>query len=743
MKARYALGVIAVALALTVPAPAAQADWGWIHVVKDAQPNDPQDFTFTTGGGASPAMFQLDDDGDSGNALANDRWLVVAPGSGYTVNESPPATWTLTSATCSDGSPTFNIDVSAGEVVTCTFVNRSSGSITVVKDSQPDDPQAFTFNAGGGLSPASFQLDDDGSDFSNLPHSRTFNGIAAHSGYSVSESVPPGWEQVSATCSDGSPPSNIDVSPLEDVTCTFTNRKAATIVVIKDALPDDPQDFDFTAGGGLTPSAFQLDDDGDESNGTSSIRTFDNVTPGTGYSISESPLAGWAEGAGTCSDGSPPGNIDAGAGETVTCTFVNRRQGTVTALLDTQPDDPADFSFTAGGGLSPAGFQLDDDGDSSNGLSNARTFTDVDPGSGYSLAAAEPPGWIITAATCSDGSDPSNIDVAPAENVTCTFVATPQGRIVVRKDAQPNDAQDFGFTTGGGIVPASFALDDDGNEGNGLPSSRSFIVSPGAGYSIAEQAAPSPWTQASASCSDGSAPSNIDVAAGETVTCTFVNSAALARYARPRGATPLYAPLVPAYQACSAANRVHAAPLSFGSCNPPVQSSTTVWIGSPDANGAVASMMAWVKLRVVGTGSTADVQLSTSLNDLRCKPTATTCGSANAADGPDYTGELRLRATLRATDRLNPDPSSAGDAGTTSDIVFGPTVPCVSSPETTVGGNCALTTTVNTLIPGAVVGGTRSVWQFDQIAVDDGGPDGDGDTTGDNETFAVQGIFAP
>ena len=54
-----------------------------------------------------------------------------------------------------------------------------------------------------------------------------------------------------------------DLAAGEVVTCTFTNRKRGQIVAVKNAVPDDPQDFAFTAGGGLSPSAFSLDDDAD------------------------------------------------------------------------------------------------------------------------------------------------------------------------------------------------------------------------------------------------------------------------------------------------------------------------------------------------------------------------------------------------------------------------------------------------------------------------------------------------
>ena len=68
-----------------------------------------------------------------------------------------------------------------------------------------------------------------------------------------------------------------------------------------------------------------------------------------------------------------------------------------------------------------------------------------------------------------------------------------------------------------------------------------------------------------------------------------VASMASATHPRPKGATPLRVSLVPAFNACTAPNRTHGPPLAFPSCNPPVQSSSAVTIGSPDFNGAAAN----------------------------------------------------------------------------------------------------------------------------------------------------------
>ena len=486
---------ITVSVGETVTCTFTNRERGRIVVVKDALPDDPQDFAFTAGGGLSPTSFDLDDDADG--TLSNTRTFAdVPPGSGYSLSETVPSGWDQTAATCDDGSPVSNVAVAPGETVTCTFQNNKRGQISITKDAIPDDPQDFAFAAGGGLSPASFSLDDDLNP--TLSNTQVFENVPAGSGYSVSETVPGGWDQTSAVCDDGSPASNISLSAGEHVSCTFTNARRGRIVVVKDAQPNDAQDFSFTAGGGLSPTSFSLDDDSD---GTlSNTRTFVNVIPGSGYSLSETVPSGWDQSSATCDDGSPVSDIDVAAGEIVTCTFTNQKRGRIVVVKDATPNDAQNFSFTAGGGLSPTSFSLDDDSDGT--LSNTRTFADLVPGSGYSVSETVPSGWDQTAATCDDGSPVSDIDVAVGETVTCTFANRKRGSLVVVEDAVPNDAQDFSFTTGGGLSPAAFDLDDD-SDGT-LSNTRTFVdLVPGSGYSVS-QATPTGWDLDSATCDDGS-----------------------------------------------------------------------------------------------------------------------------------------------------------------------------------------------------------------------------------------------
>ncbi len=490
---------------------------GSLVIVEDSQPDDAQDFTYSSSGGLSPSVFSLDD--DTNGTLSNTRTFAnITPGSYSVTQGANPSGWNLSSATCDDGDSPSSITVAAGQTLTCTFTNKRQGSIVVVQDTQPDDPQDFSFTAGGGLSPSSFQLDDHSNP--TLPNTQTFSNVPAQAGYSITQAGVSGWILASSTCSNGNSAAAITVAPAQTVTCTFVDQRPATLTIVKNANPDDAQNFDFTAGAPLSPSSFQLDDDANPA--LSNTRQFANVVPGT-YNVAETPIpAGWDLASATCSDGSPVNAIVLSGNESTTCTFTNNLRGNLTVVKDAQPNAAQDFPFLAGGGLSPASFTLDDDGDPV--LSNTQTYSNIPTGSGatYSLTESVPAGWAQTAATCSDGDSPTAINITPGTTVTCTFTNLLRGQINIVKDATPDDPQDFSFTAGGGLSPSSFSLDDDPGNAT-LPNTTSFTnLVPQAGYSVAETV-PSDWDQTSATCNDGSPVSNINVGSGETVTCTFAN----------------------------------------------------------------------------------------------------------------------------------------------------------------------------------------------------------------------------
>jgi predicted acyl esterase len=209
---------------------------------------------------------------------------------------------------------------------------------------------------------------------------------------------------------------------------------------------------------------------------------------------------------------------------------------------------------------------------------------------------------------------------------------------------------------------------------------------------------------------------------GYTLASDFQNM-----YPRPKGASPFRASLVPAFTQCTAPDNTHGAPLAFGSCTPqPVSPNLTV--GTPDANGEQANSVGYILYKAVP----GDISVDTAITDVR-----------NTSDLSDYEGALRVGATVRLTDRWNSvTPGGDGDPATVGDFLGSVDMPCSTTVSTAIGSSCAVSTTLNALVPGFVAAGKRAVWELDQVQVTDGGPDGDPNTA-DNSLFAVQGVFAP
>ncbi|MCB0151656.1 MAG: hypothetical protein KDE01_28880, partial [Caldilineaceae bacterium] len=123
-------------------------------------------------------------------------------------------------------------------------------------------------------------------------------------------------------------------------------------------------------------------------------------------------------------------------------------------------------------------------------------------------------GWRLTGAGCTDGSNPAAITLSPGEAVSCTFANTRGGSLAVVVNTTDGNGS-FGFTS---TALGDFAVTTSGGTGQ-----RSFAnLAPGV-YDLNEVVT-SGWDQGAASCSNGSNPASVRVAAGESVTCTFENT---------------------------------------------------------------------------------------------------------------------------------------------------------------------------------------------------------------------------
>ena len=228
------------------------------------------------------------------------------------------------------------------------------------------------------------------------------------------------------------------------------------------------------------------------------------------------------------------------------------------------------------------------------------------------------------------------------------------------------------------------------------------------------------------------------------MTCLLTAASAQATHPRPKGATPIRMSLVPAYAACVAPNRTHAPPLAFPSCNPPAQTSAQATVGTPDAFGAPANSVSYLRLTAFrgppAAVEDADVLINVGLNDVRCVPAAARCGTANTSGPADYSGEMRFSFTFRLTDHFIA-PGGGTDAATVQDFATEHSWACVQSGSTSTGSTCNLSTSLNALTLNSVQDTKRMVLELDAVRIYDG--DGDGDTTADNTVFARPGVFIP
>jgi hypothetical protein len=242
------------------------------------------------------------------------------------------------------------------------------------------------------------------------------------------------------------------------------------------------------------------------------------------------------------------------------------------------------------------------------------------------------------------------------------------------------------------------------------------------------------------------------IGAGLAGLAVYGDGAAQAGFPRPKGATPVRSSLTVAYKQCTSPNRTHggSSAVNKPSCNPPAQSSNYLTVGTGDAwagttPGAVGSVRYDVK-----TTAPEDVRINTSITDVRCKGANAVpgfCSTANTdnANVPDYSGQVQATVSLRITDRYNSsDPATQplNDPGTTSDVSFPVSVPCGTTSTTTIGSTCSLATYANAIAPNALNDNFRTIWQFGQVQVNDGGSDGVASTVG-NTLFMDEGIWVP
>lgn len=472
---------------------------------------------------------------------------------------------------CTNGasSDTVSVDVTLqpGDDVTCTFVNKRKASVTIYKDAEtikPADDTTFVFT-GDFPSPFPGPLGDgDFAQFFEL----------TQKSYTVTETIPDDWalDQIECVTFVGDNPYpnysvdlangelTLDIKWGDNVKCTFYNVQYR-LEIQKQSDPEYDANVYFDS---LTlPDANDANPGKFTTNGNGGIHAY-FIKPGV-YDITELVPDGYVLAEVTCNDPEQATptitddtvTIDLTAGN-VTCVFHNEGRGSIQVIKDVVGDndeDPQDFTYFINKLFDDQGdpdnqdiadFSLDDDsGD--NTLSNTSEVYEVEVGT-YIVGETELDGWTVLM-DCRDqdnnvpasfaqvGDQPYvQFKVELGKNIVCTFTnryaAPTTGTLIIKKELTPDGATEFPFRVskdGSAITDGEFSLGDGGE--------KKFEDIPAGTYNIdetgfSEGAFGSGFIFGGATCDDDAATTlpagnvydlDVTVAAGDTITCTFVN----------------------------------------------------------------------------------------------------------------------------------------------------------------------------------------------------------------------------
>ena len=502
----------------------------------------------------------------------------------YSLSESGGPTGYVAGSWSCEGADVQNgvISLILGQSATCTITNNDKpGTITVIKNVDDGfghvtkDVQNWTWNYDGAT-----KHKNSITTGSNNPQQ-----VPAGT-YTVSENQKPGYHVVASNCTNvygdsygtserisehqsyPTTSKKITVGLGQNVTCTFTNVRDTGTITVHKKIGDkiDPQGWRWWFG--------NIEGNSNPMGATKKVST-------GWYDFGEREQQGYSFSSLKCKvDGhyvwvlqGAKSKIYVGRNDHVECVFVNTRDtGTVTIIKDAQPDSAQGFSFTIQPvaedtegdsrdslvGDSPYQERVqsvivgqthhhDDQDDSEqpmsftlvdNGTKDGKnTHVSVLPTGKYKVTEAVTKGWDLSAISCGD-SDTSvsvedgvvYIDVTKGAEITCTFTNTERAVLTVIKDAQPNVAKSFNFTSNipdGLGAGTAFSLSDDGTN---LTNSKTFDnLTPGV-YTITE-AATDAWKLDSISCTGTGVTMTregykltVTLAAGAVASCTFVNS---------------------------------------------------------------------------------------------------------------------------------------------------------------------------------------------------------------------------
>jgi len=222
----------------------------------------------------------------------------------------------------------LNVTVTWGDVLACTITNQPGGAITLTKHLVPSsDPGRFDLRVGQAVVKAAAGEGGSGS-------IRVVTGS-----YRVTESGAGGTSlaaySTSIACTvNGNPgPSvngttqlNVTIAKDDQLACTLTNRRRATIRVVKHLVPSsDPGRFDLKIGGTVVKAGAGDGDSGSSQVGAGTYTVSEVAAAGTSLADYTSSIACTRNGGSGPSGNGASLNMNVSWGDVLVCTITNQR----------------------------------------------------------------------------------------------------------------------------------------------------------------------------------------------------------------------------------------------------------------------------------------------------------------------------------------------------------------------------------------------------------------------------------
>lgn len=491
---------------------------GTITIVKNTSGgNGTFNFTVT---GPTGSSQQISTSGGTGTTGA----ISVNSGS-YSVSETVPSGWTLTSSSCTSGTPS-SFTVPTNGNVTCTFSDSKLPTLTVNKVLSPsNDPGKFNL------------LIDSNTGATNVGDGGTTGAQTVSIGsHTVSETAGTATTLsdytavIGGNCaSDGS----ITLAAGDNKTCTITNTRNTGTIELKKVWSGTPGQTTLNIGttaSGSNVASTQTGADG----GAPLTTGQQTVNTGTYYVSETGGLTDYTPALNCTDDGTPIAvlgsfdSVDVTTGHAIVCTFTNtRNQGTIEVIKDVTPDDfgATNWDINISGPTTNSATLSDDQ---NTGVLNSDTGSYTITESAH--AGTDASNYTSTY-SCVNGTTPVTsgsgmslgFTLSTGQNIVCTFTNT-------RKTA---DLKVYKVVDDGSVLTDwSFSLDG----GNAVKADATGLVDFGqvttnANHTITEGGAnQSNYTLVSVtgtpvSCSqNGTNSGTVNIPNGSTgTTCTFTN----------------------------------------------------------------------------------------------------------------------------------------------------------------------------------------------------------------------------